>query len=389
MKENYREIMSESGLPLDEERVKAEFQKLTAEENLITNTSKYSPFWRLITAIAVKPVLWLINALIETVLPNIFVKTANETFLQIMGWSIGLEFKEATKAQGTVTFYKSSPTNSITIKKDTVIQTERINGVIYRVFVTEDTLIPSGMTQKAVPVIAEQAGTAYNLGGGYYCILPESISGIERVSNADDWLTEVGANRESADEFRERYRTQFSSVGQHHIDSVYKGMIAQIAGLAIDRIYFLHDAPRGAGTANAYLLLDTGVASQPFIDKVNHHIIEQGFHGHGDDLICYAMPETKHDLTAKVFFYPEYGLSDSRKAEVLKKVELMIRCAFRENADFAVSKTYPYKRFSWSNLAKEIHAENVEVSSIEWGQADIVNALAVPRIRSLRVIQGA
>ena len=172
MTENYREIMSESGLPLDETAIKNEFQKLTAEENLITNTSKYSPFWRLISAIAVKPVMWLIDALIEYVLPNIFVKTANEKFLQIMGWGIGLEFKPAIKAQGTVTFFKASPTNSITIKKDTIIQTERINGKIYRVFVTEDTLIPSGMTHKAVPVIAEQTGTAYNLGGGYYSILP-------------------------------------------------------------------------------------------------------------------------------------------------------------------------------------------------------------------------
>lgn len=388
MTENYREIMSESGLPLDETAIKNEFQKLTAEENLITNTSKYSPFWRLISAIAVKPVMWLIEALIEYVLPNIFVKTANEKFLQIMGWGIGLEFKPAIKAQGTVTFFKASPTNSITIKKDTIIQTERINGKIYRVFVIEDTLIPSGMTHKAVPVIAEQAGTAYNLGGGYYSILPESISGIERVSNADDWLTEVGANRESADEFRERYRTQFSSVGQHHIDSVYKGMIAQIAGLAINRIYFLHDAPRGAGSANAYLLLDTGVASKPFIDKVNNYIIEQGFHGHGDDLICYAMPETLHDLSGKVYFHNDIGLTDTRKAEIMKDIELMIRCAFRENADFSVTKTYPYKRFAWSQLAKEIHGAHYEVSSIEWGQTDIVNALSVPRIRSLRLTQG-
>ena len=321
MSENFKQMLAESGLPTEETQIRQEFERLTAEEGLITNTSRMSPFWRLITAIAVKPVKWLTDHLIAEILPNLFVKTAKDSWLQIQAW----------------------------------------------------------------PVIAEQAGANFNLAAGYYRILPESIAGISAVENLEDWLTSPGADRETNDELRERYRTQFSSVGQHHIDSVYKGMIAKVAALSVDRIYFKHDAPRGPGTANAYLLLDTGVTSQPFIDKVNRHVRDEGFHGHGDDLICYAMPETKHNLTCAIYFLPSIFVGDVRKQEIVQQVENMIRCAFRENNNYGVTRTYPFSRFSWSKLGEEIHDNISEIASIVWGQSDIQSELSIPRIQQLSV----
>lgn len=388
MSENFYEIMQQSGLPLEEVAIRQQFERLTEQEGLITNTSRMSPFWRLISAIAVKPVKWLVDSLIQSVLPNIFVKTATGAWLRLLAWGVGLDFKPATKAEGVVHFFKESATNSLTIKQGAVIQTERINGEVYRLFVTEDTIIPAGVLSLGVPVVAEHEGTAYNLASGYYRILPELVSGVSRVENLDDWLTSPGADRESDDELRQRCRNQFSSVGQHHIDSVYKGAIARIAGLSIDRIYFKHNAPRGPGTANAYLLLDTGVTSKPFVDKVNNYIIDQGYHGHGDDLICYAMPETRHSLSCQVHFYKDLGLSESRKMEIVRNVEQMIRCAFRENSNYKVTKTFPYDRFSWSRLGEEIHKAQFEIQSLVWGQTDIISDLNIPRIQQLNVTRG-
>lgn len=384
MSNQFKQILSESGLATEESEIRQQFERLTEEQGLITNTSRMSPFWRLITAIAVKPVKWLTDHLITEILPNLFVKTASGTWLQLQAWAIGLDFKEATKAEGVITFTKESPITPVTIKKDTVIQTERINNTIFKLFVKDDTTIPAGTLSLKVPVIAEQAGTSYNLAAGYYRILPEKINGIVRVENAEDWLTSPGADKETDDELRQRYRNQFSAVGKHHIDSVYRAMIAEVAGLSVDRIYFQHDAPRGPGTANAYLLLDTGVTSQPFIDKVNSHI-QNGYHGHGDDLICYAMPETRHQITCNVYFYREANLSNQAKAEIIKEVENMIRCAFRENNNYDVTKTYPYRRFSWSQLGEEIHQQINDVGSLVWGQSDITSEMSIPRIERLTV----
>ena len=357
MSENFKQMLAESGLPTEETQIRQEFERLTAEEGLITNTNRMSPFWRLITAIAVKPVKWLTDHLIAEILPNLFVKTAKDSWLQIQAWAVGLDFKAATKAEGVVHFTKESDVTDLTIKAGTVIQTESINDVIFRLIVTKDTLIPKGVLRAPVPVLAEQAGANFNLAAGYYRILPESIAGISAVENLENWLTSPGADRETNDELRERYRTQFSSVGQHHIDSVYKGMIAKVAALSVDRIYFKHDAPRGPGTANAYLLLDTGVTSQPFIDKVNRHVRDEGFHGHGDDLICYAMPETKHNLTCAIYFQPSIFVGEVRKQEIVQQVENMIRCAFRENNNYGVTRTYPFSRFSWAKKSTTTSAK--------------------------------
>ena len=385
MSEDFKQMLAETGLPVEETQIRQKFEELTAQENIITNTSKMSPFWRLITAIAVKPVKWLTDHLIAEILPNLFVKTAKEKWLQIHAWAIGLDFKQATKAEGVIHFTKESDITELTIKAGTVVQTERINDVIFRLIVTQDTTIPKGMFSAPVPVIAENAGADYNLAAGYYRILPESIAGIKTVENKEDWLTAPGSDRETNEELRERYRTQFSSVGQHHIDSVYRGMISKVAGLSVDRIYFKHDAPRGAGTANAYLLLDTGVTSQPFIDKVNHYVQTEGNHGHGDDLICFAMPETQHVITCGVYFRPSQAIGEIRKAEIIAEVENMIRCAFRENNNYTVTKTYPFSRFSWSKLGEEIHDRFNEIDSIVWGQTDIQSELSIPRISRLTV----
>ena len=385
MSEDFKQMLAETGLPVEETQIRQKFEELTAQENIITNTSKMSPFWRLITAIAVKPVKWLTDHLIGEILPNLFVKTAKEKWLQIHAWAIGLDFKQATKAEGVIHFTKESDITELTIKAGTVVQTERINDVIFRLIVTTDTVIPKGVLSALVPVVAENAGADYNLAAGYYRILPESIAGIKTVENKDDWLTTPGSDRETNEELRERYRTQFSSVGQHHIDSVYRGMISKVAGLSVDRIYFKHDAPRGPGTANAYLLLDTGVISQPFIDKVNHYVQTKGNHGHGDDLICFAMPETQHVITCGVYFRPSQAIGETRKAEIVQAVENMIRCAFRENNNYTVTKTYPFSRFSWSKLGEEIHDRFNEIDSIVWGQADIKSELSIPRISRLTV----
>ncbi|MDA3979046.1 baseplate J/gp47 family protein [Gallibacterium sp. AGMB14963] len=382
---NFEQILRESGLPTQETEIRQQFERITAEENLITNTSRMSPFWRLVTAIAVQPVKWLTDELINNILPNLFLRTAQGAWLQMMAWSVGLDFKQATKAEGVITFTKQSDLTPITIKAGTVVQTERINDTIFKLIVTADTVIEKGKLSAKVPVIAEQAGTSYNLAAGYYRVLAEQINGIVSVENEENWLITPGADKETDEELRMRCRNQFAASGKHHIDSVYKAMASEIAGISVDRIYFKHDAPRGPGTANMYLLLDTGVASQPFIDKVNQHVREDGWHGHGDDLICYAMPETQYDLICKVYFYTDINLTTTRKAEILQQVENIIRCAFRENNNFNVTRVYPYKRFSWSLLGEEIHQLYPEIGSLIWGQQDIESDLSVPRIRSLTI----
>jgi len=383
---DFEAALRAGGMPTTEAEVKAQFQAVVDDENLITNTSPMSPFWRLITAIVTLPVMWLKDILVNVVMANMYLATATGAYLDLFAWAVNLSRKDATFTQGVITFFKADPTLLLTIPAGTVIQTERIDDKIYRVVTVAEVVITPGTASQAIAVKAEDAGTAYNLAPGYFRILPTEIPGITRVENLENWLSVPGADKESDDELRDRCRNQYNLVGSYHIDAVYRSMIASVAGLSTDRVYFEHDAPRGPGTANAYLLLDTGVPADSFIAAVNDHIMIQGYHGHGDDMRCFAMPETHHDLNVTAYMFATLNLSDDEQAKLKKDIADFIRCAFRENATFDVTKTWPHSRFSFSRLGEELHETFSALESIKFSLDDIISGLSVPRLSSLNVV---
>ncbi|CAI2062911.1 Uncharacterized homolog of phage Mu protein gp47 [Serratia quinivorans] len=383
---DFEAALRDGGMPTTEAEIKAEFQKVVDDEGMITNTSKMSPFWRLVTAIVTKPVIWLKDILVTVVMANMYLATATGAYLDLFAWAVNLSRKDPTFTQGVINFFKSDPTLLITIPAGTVIQTERIDDKVYRVMTVAEVVIPAGTASQAIAVKAEASGTAYNLAPGYFRILPTDIPGISRVENLDNWLTQPGADKESDDELRDRSRNQYNLVGSYHIDAVYRSMIASVAGLSTDRVYFEHDAPRGPGTANAYLLLDTGVPADSFIAAVNDHIMVQGYHGHGDDMRCFAMPETLHDLTVTAYMFATLNLTDDEQADLKQDIENFIRCAFRDNATYEVTKTWPHSRFSFSRLGEELHMEFSALESITFSLGDIISGLSVPRLASLSVV---
>ena len=372
-------------MPVTADAMTSQFQTLVNAEGLITNTSNMSPFWRLINAIVTTPVGWLKDVLINVVLSNMYLATASGSFLEVFAWGVNLTRKPATAATGVVRFFKTAAEQAVIIPAGTQVQTERINGQVYSLNVIHDTTIGTGNQSGQVSVEASGTGGAFNLAPGYYRILPVGIAGIERVENEDNWLLTPGADAESDDDLRDRCRNQYNLVGNYHTDAVYRSMIAAVAGLSIDRIYFLHDAPRGAGTANAYLLLDAGVLSAPFISAVNDYITGQGHHGHGDDMQCMALPETQHNLTVTLYVSNVANLSDEELSELRIGCENVVRCAFRENSAFDVKKTWPYARFSFSNLARELHLAFGQIDSMKFSLDDIVSELTIPRLASLTV----
>ncbi|HGK6777921.1 TPA: baseplate J/gp47 family protein [Yersinia enterocolitica] len=383
---DYEQVLKDSGMPTTETDIRQKFDELVEEEGLITNTSDMSPFWRLIKTIVTRPVLWLNEVLINTVLANMYLATASGTFLEVFGWGVNARRKPATAAQGLIRFYKTDIQQDVVIPAGTLIQTERINSKIYSVVVSVETMIAAGAASGLVPVKAAEVGGAFNLAPGYYRILPQAVPGIERAQSEGDWLTVPGADKESDDDFRDRCRNQFNLVGNYHTDAVYRSMIAGVVGLSIDRIYFLHDAPRGPGTANAYLLLDSGEISQPFIDAVNDHITAQGHHGHGDDMQCMPLPESQHDLVVTLYVSNKQNFTADELAGLESGCENLIRCAFRQNSTYKVLKTWPYSRFSFSNLGRELHKTFPLIESLSFSLTDIVSELSVPRLNSLTVV---
>ncbi|MUK91575.1 hypothetical protein GNP80_03800 [Aliivibrio fischeri] len=385
-KPDYAELVKQSGIPTDEASWKKVLKEEMDKEGCeINNDSRFSPFWRLIEQAVIVATVWLIeNLLIKYVLPNTFLATAFGDSLKLKAWEVSIEPKSKTKAKGKIVFQRTALKGpALVISKDTWVQTEPINGTIYRVKVLEDTTMPEDKTTITATVEAEHEGAAYNLGGGYFHVLPVAISGIAAATNEDEWLIEAGSDDEDEDELRLRIRNQWSAVAKWHIDAAYRSLLMTKAGIQDDNVYFEHNAPRGAGTANALILLDTGNPSQELIDELNHEITVSGLHGHGDDLLVKAMPETDYDIS--VIVWPQPALIDGERAQLKSDIENIVRAAFRENSDYNVTRTNPQDRFSFSRLEGELHTLLVGIKSLKFEQDDIISNLTIPRLSSLTV----
>jgi len=387
---NFTRIVEEAGIPTTEDGWKALFkQDVETEGCIIANDSPFSPFWRLITAIVAKPATYMVNkVLIAKILPNLFLQTAtDDSFIEAKAWEHDLTRKSEEFAQGNINFYRAANLGpSLLISAGTVVQTDSVNGKVYRVISNNDVILPENEKSVLVPVTAEFAGEDYNLGAGYYHILPESVTGIGSVSNDAEWLTVLGANAETNQELKLRTRNAFTAAAPWHVDAVYSAILTKQSGLNTNNIFFEHDAPRGPGTANAYILLDLGEPSQQLIDDLNNHIVEKGFHGHGDDLQVFAMPNTAEDISVTI--YPHVHLLEAEVTALLASVDDFIRCAFRENNDYTATKTAPNSRFSFSRLGQELHKEFDGIDSLSWAQGDITSANDVPRLNSLTITDG-
>lgn len=388
MSVDFKKVIAETGIPTTEAGLKAAWEKeVEAQGAKVANTSSYSPFWRVLTALVTKPVLWLLDFLCLTVLPNFFVKTAEDAWLDTLAWAVNVERKGATKAQGKVLFTRTTPDGVMELEKGIVVQSAAINGNVYQLITTAAATFQQGQLQLEVPVEALKSGSGFNLAPGYYAILPVPVPGIVQVVNSDGWLESPGADPEPNDQLRLRVRNQFSAVNQWHTDAVYRAMISAFPGVRPDGVYFEHGAPRGPGSANAYVLFDAGVPASSYLDQINAHIRDQGNHGHGDDLLAMVMPEQL--VSFQVNVWPFANQTPAQIADLTHEIELFVRAAFRESTprDYQPTLTYPQSRFSISRLAQELHEQFPGIESVKFvPMGDIVSGLSIPRLQSLKVV---
>ncbi|HDS1696324.1 MULTISPECIES: baseplate J/gp47 family protein [unclassified Pseudomonas] len=387
---DFKKALQDAGVPTTEAGLRAAWEKeVAAQGSKLSNTSAWSPFWRLVTALVTKPVLWLIEFMVNTVLPNFFVKTATGTWLDMLAWAVDVTRKASTKAQGQLLFTRSGVAGVLEIPAGVRVQSVAINGNVYVLVTTAATQFLDGDSQVLVPVEASEAGSGYNLAPGYYSILPEPIPGVIQVVNADGWLTQPGADQEHDDDLRLRTRNQFSAVNQWHTDAVYRAMIASFPGVEPDGVYFEHDAPRGPGSANAFVLFEAGSPAASYLERINSYVRDQGNHGHGDDMLVQEMPATQH--TVRVAIWPDAQVGTEREEALLGDIELFIRAAFRESTaiDYQPTLTYPQSRFSFSRLGEELHETFSGIESLKFDNVDIVSQLTIPRLDNVQVVLGA
>ena len=384
---DFKQALADAGIPTTEAALKAAWEaEVVAQGSKLANTSAYSPFWRVITALVTKPVLWILTFVTGTVLPNFFLKTATSTWLDMLAWAVNVERKAPTKAIGSLLFSRATTVGSFEIPIGTRVQSASINGNVYELVTTAVGSFIEGASQVSIPVIAIDAGSGFNLAPGYYAVLPVPVPGVVQVVNLDGWLASPGSDAELDDDLRLRARNQFSAVNQWHTDAVYRALISAFPGVSANGVYFEHGAPRGPGSANAYVLFEADAPADTYLQQINAKIMDEGNHGHGDSMLVLVMPETQHDVSLQV--WPVANLTEAQRAMLKADIALFIRAAFREStgSDYAPTLTWPQSRFSFSRLVEELHEQFPRIESMRFGNDDIISQLAIPRLQTLEVV---
>ncbi len=130
-------------------------------------------------------------------------------------------------------------------------------------------------------------------------------------------------------------------------------------------------------------MIDSGIPPDDFVDEINQHISENGYHGHGDSMICYPIPALPVAVKLKIWFVA--NLSADERSEKLENIENMVRCAFRQNTDYqnVVTQTWAQSLFSFSRLTEELHQNFAGIKTLEFDNTDIRTELELATLECL------
>ncbi|MDO6426241.1 baseplate J/gp47 family protein [Thalassotalea sp. 1_MG-2023] len=373
----FTELLKQANIPTTEQEFQAQWDALLIENGFeINNQSPFSPFWRLQKALIAKPAKEMVDILTTQIMPNTFVLSAQNEWLDAKGAGRNTPRLQAVKTQGNVQIHRVDSSGELTIQKGTLIQSTPINGVVYQVQTLFDVTLADGVASINALVEATEFGSDHNLPGGYYNNFVIPIEGVS-VTNNDDWLVKAGQLVESDSNYQLRIRDKFATSGNFHVDAVYRSIISEFPGILADNIIFDHTAPRGPGSANAYVYLPVGTVTQTVVDSINNHTAS-GYHGHGDDLLVFAIPTTPKNIELQYWLKPN-------ETDIKTQIEQFIRAAFRENSAYEATTCKPNENFSFSLLASELHAQFPQISSLNFITNDFNTGMSLPVIDTLTV----
>ncbi len=385
-KASVKTMMAET-MPTDETGLKAKWQ-LVGDENGVDVKAEdsFNPFWRMLSALTSTPVLWLIDFMSEKVMPNQYLKYASGDALQDIAWGMDVEKKTEKKCQVMITFTRVEIDGTLDVPVDTWIHSPEINGVIYKLRTLALAQFAIGELEIDILCEAEQAGEAYNLGTGYYHVLPKEVSGVIAVTNKDSSIVSPGQDEESDEDLRARTRDKWSTQYSWHADVVYRSIVSEFDGVDSDAIWFDRATPRSENSADILLLFEAGEPSQTFLDSINEEIKSNELTGLGDDVLVKGISRIGQDIVCNYSSVP--GLTDDQETTLKTDLMNFIGAAFRENtgSGWSVTKTQPYDDFSFGLLTHEMFsAFSGKIKNLRFENDDVVSELWVPSIQTLAV----
>ena len=252
-------------LPDEEEEMEKIRSELEDEGFIISNFNKGGIFYLIIRIFVTIHIE--LKTLARTVINNLFIRHADEDWLEIKASDFGKSRKEATKAQGYVTIIRTDFQNALQVTKGHMFKTPPdVDGRELKYYVVETSVIGEGEESGRVLVEAEESGQAYNLPPGKITVSMIYLDGVERVTNEEGWLWREGADEENIEDFRLRIGESWSELAELTTEDKLKNVARKVSGVLNVEVDAQH--PRGQGTTDIIITGTGGEATEKLLQEV-------------------------------------------------------------------------------------------------------------------------
>ena len=363
-------------VPDEDEEMERIRNELEDEGFIINNFNKGGIFYLIIRIFVT--IYIEIKTLARTVINNLFIKHADEDWLEIKAPDFGKARKEAVKAQGYITVYRNEYQNALQITKGHMFKTlPDVNGKELKYYVLETTVIGAGEESGRVLVEAEESGTSYNLPSGKITISMIHLDGVEAVSNEEGWLHLEGSDIEDIEDVRERIGESWSELAELTTEDKLKNVARKVSGVLNVEVDAQH--PRGQGTTDIIITGTGGEATKELLQRVE--AATSYLKGNYDDFLYKSSTVIRQDVTLAIYISKEASVEGVKATaehiieDVLqlgKREEL--NCLYMDDVRYALKKGIAdCKRVEFSKPAADIEEEKDVVVMLGSLEVEVLN----------------
>lgn len=283
-------------LPDEEEAMEDIRRELEEEGFVITNFNKGGIFYTLVRIMVY--VYRQILVLAREIVNSCFMMHTSGDWADIKAADYGKYRKEAKKARGYVTVYRSDSSYALTVQAGHMFKTlPDAGGAERKFYAVSETVIDAGEQTGIVLVEAEQPGLAYNVPTGKIVVSMIHLAGVDRVSNEKGWLLEEGTDEETDESLRERCTSSFSELASRTIEEKLKNAAESVNGVIAAEINAQH--PRGQGTVDIYITGTAGEATDELLQQVSDAV--ENLKGNYEDYLVKSARVSRQDFMLTIW----------------------------------------------------------------------------------------
>lgn len=283
-------------VPDEEEETEAKIEELKEAGFVITNFSKGGVFYILLR-IAIHIGVQLKQLAVDLI-NSAFMKHCPDDWVEIRAADYSKTLDEGEKTEGYLTITRKDASQAVRIARGHPFRTTPdAYGGYLRFYALEDTILPANQATQKVLVQAEEIGTAYNVETGKITVSMVHIEGDATVTNEEDWITNEGQEKETAEHLRKRCINSRALIAERTIDRKLKSTVEEVPGVAVAYIDSQH--PRGQGTVDIIVTGNSGTASPELIEDVEEAI--EPLTGSYGDYLVKSSTQQKQDIEITVY----------------------------------------------------------------------------------------